>query len=191
MFKIKDKLYELKEYYKMLRDFQAYRNQEYDKIVRINQSLANRTKLLDERSQQLKNEQELLQKEAEKFVITREKYDPIQLQRHNLAGDVIDVELPDIHEDEGFYAEANSLSKNKTLQQIIQSLQRTFLENIAYRVDTEPQIKWNRARSDGLDILATTLERFGAEKEQYDGGRKKGNGRPESQSGGTDKDSSR
>lgn len=175
------RLYEIKE-------FEAYRNAEYEKIANLSMNLNQRAIELENKAKELEAYREMLSEKTKRFEEAKNNFDPLALQRHNLAGDIINADIPEIEEEEGFYAEANSLSKNKTLQKVIQTLHRTFLENIAYRVDTEPQIKWNRARSDGLDMLTTTLEKLGAEKEQYDRRGKETNGRPASESAGTDED---
>lgn len=175
------RLYEIKE-------FEAYRDKEYEKIATLSLNLQEQASALEKATRTLDAERDKLEQDKQEFEESKTTFDPINLYRHNLAGDILDVDIPEIEEEEGFYAEANSLSKNKTLQKVIQTLHRTFLENIAYRVDTEPQIKWNRARSDGLDMLTTTLEKLGAEKEQYDRRGKETNGRPASESAGTDED---
>jgi hypothetical protein len=182
---IKTKWAEWQELYKEIKNFRQFKSDEYDKLIKRSQALRQSEQVQEKenemirlRKRKLEAEEESLQDRAKNIHI---------LIRHNLAGDPLKTKVPDtVEEDEGFYGEANTLSKNKTLLTTINQLKKEFLENIAYEVQNLEWLNANRMRIDGLTILVERLEQMGAEKEQYDRGRKKDDGGSPSESGGDD-----
>lgn len=178
-------------------DFRKWKTQK-DEILelQIKKSLAlnDSAKKLNEEWDRIKKERQELEYEKKGIELTKETMskDVIKLIRHNLAGDPLNTGVPESPEqDEGYFGEVNSLSKNKTLLNEINNLKKEFLENIAYQVNDIEWLNFNRARIDGLTILTERLEQKGAEKESYDRGREKENGGTTETGGRPDESSSR
>lgn len=178
-------------------DFKKWRT-EKDNILelQIKKSLAlsDSAKALNVEWDRLKKEKAEFEYEKKGIELSKENLskDVIRLIRHNLSGDPLNTQTPESPEqDEGYFGEVNSLSKNKTLSNEINQLKKEFLENIAYEVDNLDWLNFNRARIDGLTKLTERLEQKGAEKDNYDGRRKKSDGGSPSESGGDDQNDSR
>lgn len=187
-------------FYHILNQYQEFKKwkTEKDEILelQIKKSLAlnDSAKKLNDEWADYRNKRYHLEEEEKRIKEEKENMskDVMKLIRHNLAGDPLNAKVPESPEqDEGYFGEVNSLSKNKTLLNEINQLKKEFLENIAYQVNDIEWLNFNRARIDGLTILTERLEQKGAEKESYDRGREKENGGTSKDGGGSDQNSSR
>ena len=73
------RLYEIKE-------FETYRNSEYEKIANLSMNLNQRAIELEAKAKELEAYREMLASKTKRFEDAKNNFDPIALQRHNLAG---------------------------------------------------------------------------------------------------------
>lgn len=186
--------YHIRTQYKEFRDWQSKQGEMLELQIKKSLALNDEAKRLNKWSDELTGRLRNINERENQLVrdIEIQSKDVIRLIRHNLAGDPLNTKVPESPEqDEGYFGEVNSLSKNKTLLNEINQLKKEFLENIAYQVNDIEWLNFNRARIDGLTILTERLEQKGAEKESYDRGREKENGGTTETGGRPDQSSSR